>query len=435
LQANLGREGQIGTSWISSTAATAADAVLSTCPSPYEKRCLLQLLAATDFGDGGNAAAYYRRLYWKINLAEPLLRKDDELHLGNENWDDASLLSALEKNRHWEQARNWAKQLEASGAPWKSAMHHVTESQALSCAASFLSYTNSAELVTVVTNKESFHKATVYLELHATAILLYCLITTSICGLVTLHRIAESMVAEWKEFLWDVPEERVALWSHCHALFIRYSFPSLQAGLFFLKHAEAVEKDLPARELHELLLLSLQWLSGMISLSNPVCPLQLLREIETKVWLLAVESETQVVKETSILPFLSERMLSRTTPVLLTELQVGGKGWSGRTGKGCSFFIGIWANHCAKQLQYKFSPGQIPSEFRLVDAALKLASMSTPSSNVPVSMIDEEVHSVLQTYGLLNDKHRVDPLQVLESLVVIFTEGSGRGLYSSDASS
>lgn len=43
----------------------------------------------------------------------------------------------------------------------------------------------------------------------------------------------------------------------------------LQAGLFFLKHAEAVEKDLPPRELHELLLLSLQWLSGMISLSNP----------------------------------------------------------------------------------------------------------------------------------------------------------------------
>jgi spatacsin len=43
----------------------------------------------------------------------------------------------------------------------------------------------------------------------------------------------------------------------------------MQAGLFFLKHAEAVEKDLPARELHELLLLSLQWLSGMISLSNP----------------------------------------------------------------------------------------------------------------------------------------------------------------------
>lgn len=131
LQANIGREGQIGTTWISDTAIKAADAMLSTCPSPYEKRCLLQLLAATDFGDGGSAATYYRRLYWKINLAEPSLRKDDVLHLGNETLDDASLLTALEKNSHWEQARNWAKQLEASGGPWKSAVHRVTETQVL----------------------------------------------------------------------------------------------------------------------------------------------------------------------------------------------------------------------------------------------------------------------------------------------------------------
>lgn len=129
LQINVGKEGQIGTSWISTTASKAADAVLSTCPSPYEKRCLLQLLAAADFGDGGYASAYYRKCYWKINLAEPLLRKDDELQLGNEISDDASLLYALEKNRHWDQARNWARQLEASGGPLKSAMHHVTESQ------------------------------------------------------------------------------------------------------------------------------------------------------------------------------------------------------------------------------------------------------------------------------------------------------------------
>lgn len=67
----------------------------------------------------------------------------------------------------------------------------------------------------------------------------------------------------------------------------------------------------------------------------------------------------------------------------------------------------------AKQLQYKFSPGQIPSEFRLVDAALKLASISTPPSNVLVSMLDEEVRSVMQTNGLPNDKHHVDPLQVI----------------------
>ncbi|KAK7399453.1 hypothetical protein VNO78_10635 [Psophocarpus tetragonolobus] len=471
LQANMGRDAQIGASWISSTASTAADAVLSTCPSPYEKRCLLQLLAATDFGDGGYTAAYYRRICWKINLAEPLLRKDNELHLGDEISDDASLLSALENNRHWEQARNWAKHLEANTAPWKSATYHVTESQ------------------------------------------------------------AESMVAEWKEFLWDVPEERVALWNHCHTLFIRYSFPSLQAGLFFLKHAEAVEKDLPARELHELLLLSLQWLSGMINLSNPVCPSQLLREIETKVWLLAVESETQVKSEEDLNFTFSTResgikndssiidrtasiiakmdnhintMRSRTVekydsrennqiPLKNQMMDVGiptnfggntktkrrAKGYmaprhpplesadkSADTDDGSSTFsfknelqspeenvkvemsFSRWEERvgaaelesavlsllefgqiaAAKQLQYKLSPGQMPSEFRLVDTALKLAAISTPPSNVSVLMLDEEVCSVMQSYRMQNDNHYINPLQILESLVAIFTEGNGRGL-------
>lgn len=77
------------------------------------------------------------------------------------------------------------------------------------------------------------------------------------------------MVSEWKEFLWDFPQERAALWGHCQALFVRYSFPPLQAGSFFLKHAEAIEKEIPARELHEMLLLSLQWLSGTITQIPP----------------------------------------------------------------------------------------------------------------------------------------------------------------------
>lgn len=126
---NMGRDGQIGTQWISSTAVKAAEAIISTCPSAYEKRCLLKLLAAADFGDGGSAAACFRRLYWKVNLAEPSLRKGDDLYLGNEMLDDASLLTALEKNGYWEQARNWARQLESSGGPWKSIVHHVTETQ------------------------------------------------------------------------------------------------------------------------------------------------------------------------------------------------------------------------------------------------------------------------------------------------------------------
>ncbi|CBI21531.3 unnamed protein product, partial [Vitis vinifera] len=469
----IGREGQIGTSWISSTAVKAADAMLSTCPSPYEKRCLLQLLAATDFGDGGSAATYYRRLYWKINLAEPSLRKDDGLHLGNETLDDSSLLTALEKNGHWEQARNWARQLEASGGPWKSAVHHVTETQ------------------------------------------------------------AESMVAEWKEFLWDVPEERVALWNHCQTLFLGYSFPALQAGLFFLKHAEAVEKDLPTRELHELLLLSLQWLSGLITLSNPVYPLHLLREIETRVWLLAVESEAQVKSEGGDLSFTtssrdpiigkSSNIVDRTAsiiakmdnhinamscrslekndtkennqtyhknplvvdasfstaaggniktkrrakgyvpsrrPVMDTldkstdpedgsslldsrndlqlqdenfKLEVSFSRWAERVGHGeleraVLSLLEFGQITAAKQLQHKLSPGHMPSEFILVDAALNLASVSTPSCEVPISMLDEDVRSVIQSYRIMPDHHLVNPLQVLESLATIFTEGSGRGL-------
>lgn len=54
--------------------------------------------------------------------------------------------------------------------------------------------------------------------------------------LVTLYVVsslqAEAMVVEWKEYLWDVPEERAALWGHCQALFLRYSFPPLQVLSF-----------------------------------------------------------------------------------------------------------------------------------------------------------------------------------------------------------
>lgn len=467
---NVEGEENIGTSWTGSTAVKAANAVLSVCPSPYERRCLLKLLAATDFGDGGFSATYYRRLYWKINLAEPSLRIDDDLHLGNEALDDASLLTALENNGHWEQARNWAKQLEASGGSWKSASHHVTETQ------------------------------------------------------------AESMVAEWKEFLWDVQEERVALWGHCQALFIRYSFPALQAGLFFLKHAEAVEKDLPAKELHELLLLSLQWLSGMFTMSYPVYPLHLLREIETKVWLLAVESEAELKNERDLNISGSSRecitrnsssiidstasMISKMdkhistmknrnmdkhemrensqthhkSQVLDAGLSTAGggntkakrrtkgsmllrrslmdptdintipedgyissnlkndlqpqdenlkidtafSGWEERVGpaeadRAVLSLLEFGQITAAKQLQQKLSPGQVPSEFLLVDASFKLAALSTPNREVSMSMLDGDLSSVILSYGIPVDRY-LNPLQVLEILATIFAEGSGRGL-------
>lgn len=71
-------------------------------------------------------------------------------------------------------------------------------------------------------------------------------------------------------FFVHVIVSNLVLWQVDHLFFdVILLLYCLQAGLFFLKHAEAVEKDLPARELHEMLLLSLQWLSGMITQSNP----------------------------------------------------------------------------------------------------------------------------------------------------------------------
>ncbi|KAF9603991.1 hypothetical protein IFM89_039345 [Coptis chinensis] len=478
LKTNIGREGKIGSLWISSTAVGAAEAMLSTCPSAYEERCLLQLLSSTDFGDGGSAATSFKRLYWKINLAEPSLRKDDDLYLGNETLDDASLLLALEKNGHWDQARNWARQLEATGGPWKGAVHHVTEAQ------------------------------------------------------------AEAMVAEWKEFLWDVSEERAALWSHCQKLFLRYSFPALQAGLFFLNHAEAVEKNVSPRELHEMLLLSLQWLSGAITQSNPVYPLHLLREIETRVWLLAVESEAQMENEREFtLPISSQNLPSGSTsniidrtasniskmdnhlnarrsrameksdmresnlthphnPQVLStsplatavgsaktkrraksyvhsrkllaetvdkssdpedgptsptgfsnelykssqpqdenvKLEASVSRWEERIGpeeleRAVLSLLEFGQVTAAKQLQHKLSPDHVPSEFSLVDVALKLAAMSTPArSEGSISMLDEDVLSVIQSYNITTENCYSDSLQVLESLAAKCTENGGRGL-------
>ncbi|KAG9456856.1 hypothetical protein H6P81_001364 [Aristolochia fimbriata] len=476
MHSNLPRDCQISSPWIGSTAVKAAEAILSTCPSPYEKRCLLHLLSSADFGDGGSAAARFRQFYWKINIAEPSLRKDDGLHLGKEILDDdASLLTALEKNGDWEQARSWARQLEANDGQWKNVVHHVTETQ------------------------------------------------------------AEAMVVEWKEFLWDVPEERAALWGHCQTLFIRHHFPALEAGLFFLRHAETVEKDIPARELHEMLLLALQWLSGSINQINPVYPLHLLREIETRVWLLAVESEAQAKTEgdftvpahtPSVIDGNTANIIEQTASVIgkmdnhlnLTRVQATERGdssngtlirhspgldanspssgvsstkpkrrtkgyptsrrslpdaekiseqdnmsasslcfrnnnelfrnqeenvqveasvsgWEERVGpaeieRAVLSLLEFGQIAAAKQLQHKLSPTHVPSEFLLVDVALKLACTLSPSKTgeISLSMLDLEVCSVLKSHGILNEHQMSEPLQVLDAIAIKCTEGCGRGL-------
>lgn len=468
------REESIKTTWISSTAVKSADAMLATCPSMYEKRRLLLLLASAEFGDGGSASGYFRRLYWKINLAEPLFCKDGDVLFDNENLDDSLLLEALEKSGHWEQARNWAKLLESSTTPLRQSAHHVTEMQ------------------------------------------------------------AESMVAEWKEFLWDVPEERAAIWIHCQTLFLRHSFPPLQAGKFFLKHAEYIEKDVSARELCEILLLSLQWLSGTITQSTPVYPLHLLREIETRVWLLAVESEAQYETERSLTMPISfqnqvggngisiveqtanviSKMDIHINNMMIRSNEKNGtregaqqswnlQGLDGSGGTSARFrrktrnyqtmrrtsvdpvyhnydtddypsksqtlrnendmaslliqednpttepaFSG-WEErlrpaeverailsllefgqiHAAKQLQQKLSPAMVPYELIIVDVSLRIASVSSGSNNeISTSLLDADILSVLDSFGITNSCITIDTLQVLESLGIRCREGCGRGL-------
>lgn len=75
----------------------------------------------------------------------------------------------------------------------------------------------------------------------------------------------------------------------------------------------------------------------------------------------------------------------------------------------------------AKQLQNKLSPAHIPSEFVLVDATLKLAAMPTPSNEISLSMLDEEVHSIINSYNILIDHSVVDPLQVLTESFFLFS--------------
>lgn len=123
------RGGKASTATLASVSAvTAADTILESCPSPYERRSLLQLLSNADFGDGGAAAKRFRQLYWKIQLAEPALQQGLETMVQGAGLDDDALLLVLESQRKWDQARKWAQQLEYTGLNSK-AMHHVTETQ------------------------------------------------------------------------------------------------------------------------------------------------------------------------------------------------------------------------------------------------------------------------------------------------------------------
>ena len=79
-QLNSSKEVLVIAEWVAITAVKAADVVLSTCSTIYEKRCLLQLLSAVDFADGGTSSSYFSRRYWKSNLSGPSLCKDGDIY-------------------------------------------------------------------------------------------------------------------------------------------------------------------------------------------------------------------------------------------------------------------------------------------------------------------------------------------------------------------
>lgn len=79
----------------------------------------------------------------------------------------------------------------------------------------------------------------------------------------------------------------------------------------------------------------------------------------------------------------------------------------------------------AKQLQHKLFPAHIPSEFILVDTALKLASLSTPSSEVSISILDEEVLSVLQSCNIPLERQLINPLQVIVQIYYFLSSVTG----------
>lgn len=67
----------------------------------------------------------------------------------------------------------------------------------------------------------------------------------------------------------------------------------------------------------------------------------------------------------------------------------------------------------ARQLQSKLAPDNMPSEFFVVDAALKLAALSTPNNKMSILMLDDDVLSVMQSHNLMAEERVIDPLQVI----------------------
>lgn len=81
----------------------------------------------------------------------------------------------------------------------------------------------------------------------------------------------------------------------------------------------------------------------------------------------------------------------------------------------------------AKQLQQKLSPGHVPLELSLVEAALQVATLSPPTTkgSVTTNVIPSTIVEYLQSEKLLDDLASVTPMQVIVFTLPIKSEFLG----------
>ncbi|GAQ85863.1 hypothetical protein KFL_002580120 [Klebsormidium nitens] len=239
-------------------AVAAADAVLATCPTEYERKLLLEVLAGLhEWGPAAEDGARYKRLSLAAQLSSPGVPLD-------ESCTPEALLHSLAAARKWDEARELAQQLD----------HNPSSATSDRGAAP----RNTARAVEQDDAQQSGG-----LRAHVTVLQ------------------AEALLADWRELLWDDPAERLAVWGHCSALFEAHSLSARQAGDFFLRHAEELsEGDPPASgaEVHTALLLAIQWLNGNFLGGSDAASEEELASLEAQLWMAAIAAD----REAGILP-------------------------------------------------------------------------------------------------------------------------------------
>jgi spatacsin len=204
----------------------------------------------------------YKRLYLAAQLSTPELPLDDRCT-------DQSLLEALAAVGKWDEARRLAQQGNHSD---QTPSPETTSSPQV----------NPNHLVQSMSREEEPSGRRQVLG-------------GGLLDYVTLLQ-AEALLAEWRELLWDDPAERLAIWGHCSALFEKHGFPARRAGDFFLHHAEQLrlgDPPAPSLELHTVLLLAVQWLSGSFSGGPPAASGAELAALEAELWMAAIDADRE----------------------------------------------------------------------------------------------------------------------------------------------